>query len=166
MSIYKVGDHVVHGRELGKVSEIIKEGDKSFYRIQSLSDPTLSVKTPFELAQKRIRPIISRKEAECLIDRIIDIEPIETDTRTVEAAYTELITSGKHEDIVRLIKTSYLRGAEKTSKGLPRNEKDKMFFRMAEKLLYSEFAIALGKDYDDIKEYVIERVGAAAHQTV
>lgn len=37
-------------------------------------------------------------------------------------------------------------------------EKDNNYFNLAEKYLYSEFAIALGMDYDDVKSYIFDRI--------
>ena len=38
------------------------------------------------------------------------------------------------------------------------SEKDDNYFNLSEKYLYSEFAIALGISYDDVKDYVIKRI--------
>lgn len=162
MKTYKKGDVVVHGREIGTVIDIVDVDGVKYYKVQSLNDPTLSVRTPVDTASERLRPTITRAKAEELIDQMIEIEPIEVEARTAEVAYNKLITSGDHVDIVRLIKTSYMRCEEKTNKGLPRHEKDKVFLRMAERLLYSEFAVALGKTYKETEEYVLSRVKAAA----
>lgn len=160
MTKYKIGDHVVHGREVGQIREIIKDfrGMGDYYRIQSLHDESLFVMTPVDTKKKTVRSIISKDDAEKLINEISSIETIEFEQRNAESIYNNLIKSGDHHDMIRLIKTSYEKCADRTKKGLARNEKDKMFLRMGERLLYSEMAVALGKSYDDTKQYVINRV--------
>ena len=39
-----------------------------------------------------------------------------------------------------------------------RSEKDTTYFNHAEKYLYTEFSVVLGKSYEDTKEYVISKV--------
>ena len=162
MAKYKVGDFVVHGREVGKITEILKDfreiGD--CYRIQSLNDGTLYVTTPISTEETAIRAVIGRKDAEQLIEDMQSINTVQVEQRNAEAIYNGLIKSGDHHDMVRLIKTSYEKCEDKKSKGLQRNEKDKMFLRLGERLLYSELSIALGRTFDETKAHVLQRVQA------
>lgn len=164
MPKYKTDDYVVHGRDICKVIEILPKYrlDKDYYKLQSLDDETLVTYSPVERQDKMLRSVISADEAELLIDRLRDIEVVEVDARTVESMYNSLAESGNHEDIIKLIKTTYRRCSDKLEKGQAKPEKDKMYFRMAEKMLYSEFAVALGRSYADTKQYVIERAQAAS----
>lgn len=157
---YTIGDFIVHGREIGKIIAITERDSNKYYKFQSINDPTLTVSTPVARAKTNLRPIITANEAQALIDSLPTIEPIEVENRTIEQAYNNLVKSGKHIDIVRLIKTTYLRCADRKSRGLTSNEKDKVFLRLAERLLYSELAIALGKTYDETRQYVVERASA------
>lgn len=162
MTKYQIGDFVIHGTEVGKVVKIIKNfrGMGKYYRIQSLNDKTLFMMTPVEGKKASLRPIITKDQAEDLIDEIVNIEGIEFDARDAEAAYNGLIKTGDHRDMIRLIKTSYERCNERLKQGLTRNEKDKMFLRLGEKILYSELAVALDKTFDETKDYVFKRVQA------
>lgn len=160
MTKFKVGDYVVHGREVGKIVDVVDDfrGMGEYYRIQSLHDESLFVMTPMNNNRKKVRSVISRDDAERLINEISEIETVEFEQRNAETVYNNLIKSGDHEDMVKLIKTSYEKCAKRTKKGLARNEKDKMFLRMGERLLYSEMSIALGKSYDDTKKYVTDKI--------
>lgn len=162
MTKYKVGDLVVHGHEIGRVTEIIKDfrGQGPHYRIQAVSDDSLFVTTPVDQKNTLLRSIINKKDAEEIIDEILSINCVELEVRNAEAVYNDLIRSGDHRDMVRLIKTSYEKCADKAKKGMRSNEKDKLYLRLGEKLLYSEFAVALNKSFDETKEYVMNRVQA------
>lgn len=89
-----------------------------------------------------------------------EIECVTAENRTLENIYKTLLESKNHEDLIRIIKTAYMRG-EKQSGLL--NEKDKQYFRLAEKTLYNEFAVVLDKSYEDTKAYVVSQ--AALHDT-
>ena len=156
----KAGDIVVYRRDVCKVKGLAKKyrNDEDYYILSPLDDDTLTVYTTIANAKKLFRPVISRKEAKELIERIPSIEPVEVGDRMIETVYKELIHSDEHEDLVRIIKTAYLRSEAKLKKGLRRSEKDKMYFRMAEKMLYSELAASLEKTYDETEEYVVTQV--------
>lgn len=163
MPKYQKGGFVVHGREICKIVELIKNyrEDGDYYKLQALSDPSLITYSPIDKQDKLIRPVITKSEAEKLIGRLNDIETVEVDTKTLEAVYSDLSKSSRHEDIIRLIKTAYKRCEEREKKGAAKPERDKLYFRLAEKLLYSEFAIALGKTYEETKAYIVSRAEAA-----
>ncbi len=156
----KAGDIIVYRRDVCKVKGLAEKyrNDEDYYILSPLNDDTLTVYTSVKSAKKLFRPVISRLEAEELIARIPDIEPVDIEGRMIEAVYKELIHSDEHEDLVRIIKTAYIRGEAKLRKGLRRGEKDKMYFRMAEKMLYNELAASLEKTYDETEEYVVSRV--------
>lgn len=136
MAKYQIGDFVMHGSEVGKVVKIVKNfremGD--YYRIQSLNDDTLFVMTPVDARKANLRPVLSRDQAEQLIDEMVTIKGVEFDARNAETAYNDLIKTGDHRDMIRLIKTSYERCNERIKQGLTRNEKDKMFLRLGERI--------------------------------
>ena len=156
----KSGDIVVYRRDVCRVKDLIKKyrNDEDYYVLLPLNDETLTVYVSVENAAKLFRPVISREEAEELISKIPNIEPVEVGDRMIENVYRDLIHSNEHEDLVRVIKTAYLRSEEKLQKGLRRSEKDKTYFRMAEKILYSELSVCLEKTYNETEEYVVSQV--------
>lgn len=160
MAKYKIGDFVVHGREVGKITDIKKDfrGMGDCYRIQSLGDDTLYVTTPLSTEDTALRAVISSKDAKKLIEEMLGIDTLQVEQRNAEAVYNGLIRSGDHRDMVRPIKTSYANCEDKKSKGLQKNEKDKMFLRLGERMLFSELAIALGMSFEDAKAHVIEKL--------
>lgn len=163
MTQYHIGDIVVHGREIGTITgvdEAYRDGE-DYYVIAAMNDPTLKVRTPITRSDELLRPAMSRETAEALIDKIPSIEVVsDLNTQNIQQTYNNLVKSGDHDDIIRLIKTSYSRCDAKIKSGKPRGEKDKVYLRMAERLLYSELAVALGKTYDETRRYVIDRASA------
>jgi len=69
-----------------------------------------------------------------------------------------ILQSGKLEDLICIIKTSYLRNDERKKTGKKIGEVDDSYFKLAEKILYNELSISLNMSYEDTKEYVIESV--------
>jgi CarD family transcriptional regulator len=155
--MFEVGDIVVHKCDICKITYIVKdfrEGE-DYYTLAPLYDNSLIIHTPVSNKYKLLRHIISGQDAEIIIQKIPNIKIIEADDdRALEGEYSKLINSGKHEDLVRIIKTTYLHKEEKENNGKKANEKDKKYFKQAEKLFYTELSIALGKTYQETKEYI------------
>lgn len=162
MTAYKVGDYVVHGCEVGQIVEIVDDfrGLGPCYRIRSLVDESLMVTTSVNNTNKLTRSVISRQAAENLVDSIADLELIEDEGFDVESAYDQLVKHGNFEDMLRLIHANHARCAEKLGKSAAQNVKDKTFLRLGEKLFYSEMSVALGKSYEDTKEYILDKMSA------
>lgn len=159
--MFKVGDTVVHKRDICKITEIKKDFrlNEDYYTLIPVDDNSLIIHTPVSDQRGLIRNIISKEDAEALIKKIPKIKIVKAnDDRLLEAEYIKLINSGEHEDLIKIIKTTYLRKEEKVNSGKKVGEKDKSYFKLAEKLFYTEFSVALGKHYQETKEYVENKV--------
>lgn len=159
-----IGDVVVYGQEVCTVVGKEKKGpdQEDYYVFCPVDDETMTIYAPKKFAKARTRPIITPEGAEALIDRIPDIETVDVDDRSIEDVYKKLMKSGAPEDLVKVVKTAYLRSEAKHQKGLKKSEKDKTYFRAAEKLLYSELSVVLERTYDDTRDYLMSRVESLA----
>lgn len=158
--MYKVGDYVVYKRE---VCEVISIKEKEFmnmdyYVLVPISDDTLKIDVPVNNKMGYLRPLITKKEVEDIIKTIPNIKPIISIDRLIENEYRNLLNTNKHEDLIKIIKTTYLRNKERLDNNKKIGGKDDEYFKQAEKYLYSEFSIVLGMSYDETKKYVIEKV--------
>ena len=156
--MYNKGEYVVYKRETCQVKDIISKyyKDRDYYLLSSLSDNSLMLKVPVD--NNEIREVITRKEVNNIIRKIPKIDIISCDSKGLETAYKKCINSGRHEDLIAIIKTTYLRNKERIDNKKKTTDKDMYYFNLAEKYLYQEFQVALGKDYDETKEYVINNV--------
>ena len=156
----KSGQTIVYRGNVCKVKELVRDyrGGKDYYKLVPVYDDSMTIHTPVATIEDLARPVMSRNEVERLIRRMPDIECATAENRTLEHTYKALLESKNHEDLICIIKTAYLRGEEKLNRGQQRNEKDKQYFRIAEKTLYNEFAVVLGKSYEDTKAYVVNQL--------
>ena len=65
---------------------------------------------------------------------------------------------GGHENLIKIIKTTYLRNKERLDNNKKIGEKDQHYFEKAEEYLYNELAVVLNMSYDNTKDYVIKKV--------
>jgi len=86
------------------------------------------------------------------------IKVIENSSKLIENDYKELLKSGSFEDLIKIIKTTYLRNNDRILNNKKKGDKDDYYFNLAEKYLYTEFSIVLGMDFNETKEYIINEV--------
>lgn len=156
--MFKVGDYVVYKRDVCKISNKKLFNDKEYYVMHPIDDETLTINVPVDNNLGYLRSILSKKDALELIAKISEISQLETMDRMIENQYKVLLQSGKLEDLICIIKTSYLRNDERKKNGKKIGEVDDSYFKLAEKILYNELSISLEMSYDDTKKYVIESV--------
>ena len=157
--MFKIGDYVIYKREVCKISDIKnnKFTNLECYVLNPISDDSLKINVPIN-NKEDLRSIMTKEEINKLIQEIPKIEPIKIDSHSIDHVYKDLFHSKKHEDLIKIIKTTYLKNEERTKENRSIGQKDKEYFDKAEKYLYNEIAVALNISFDDAKEYVIKKV--------
>lgn len=110
-----------------------------------------------------MRPILTKAEAEKLILQIPEIraeEVIGQDVRALGERYKGCLDTHRCEDLVRLIKTVYRKEKrlEENGKKLAKTERE--YSKLAKELLHREFSMALEVPYDEVENYITEKVAA------
>ncbi len=164
--MYKANDYLVYKKDVCKVKEVKlnKMNGLNYYILNPIDDESLIISVPTDNRMGYIRDIISKKEAEQLIKEISNIKPLENiDDKYIEKTYKELLSNGKHEDLIKIIKTSYLRNENRANNNKKLSDKDVHYFLQAEKYLYNELSISLGMSFEDTKAYIIKKVSELAN---
>ena len=155
--MFKINDYLVYRKEVCKVTEIKEyKNDFLYYVITPINDTSLRNEVPTDLTV--IIPLISKIEIQKIIEEIPNIKEIVENDRLLENKYKELLKSGTYNDLITIIKTTYLRNETRDKEKKKRSEKDTTYFNLEEKYLYTEFSVVLGKSYEDTKKYVISKV--------
>lgn len=158
--MYKVNDYVVYKKSVCKVKEIKnnKLNGIDYYILVPIDDDSLIIDVPVDNRMGYLRDVISKKETEELINSIPNIEPLDNiDDKYIEKTYKDLI-GGDYKDLIKIIKTSYLRNEMRSKNNRRPSEKDLNYFNQAEKYLYNELSISLNMSFDDTKNYIVTRV--------
>ena len=159
--MYKENDYLVYKKDVCKVREVRKNkmNGKDYYILVPVNDESLIIEVPSDNRMGYIRDVISKEDAEKLIKKIPKIETLKNiDDKYIEKTYKELIYNGTHEDVIKIIKTAYIRNEDRTNSKKKLSDKDTKFFEQAEKYLYTELSISLGMNYDETKNYIINKV--------
>lgn len=159
--MYEKNDYIVYKKYVCKVREIRKNkmNGKDYYILVPITDDSLTIEVPVDNRMGYIRDIITKEDAEKLIKKIPAIEPLQNmGDKYIEKTYKELLYNGTLEDLIRIIKTSYLRNNNRIKNNKKISDKDKMFFEKAEQYLYNELSISLNMSFEQTKEYIINEV--------
>ena len=161
--MYSEGDKIVYGEHgvctverIGPLSMPGASQDKLYYELRPLIGSG-SYFTPVD-SSAFMRPIISREEAEAIIDAIPSIEPaVCNDSRFnhVDAFYREMFKKHTCEALVAIVKGLYIRVTERKTRG----SRAEMTMKRAKDMLHGELAVALGMGLDEIEGYIFARIG-------
>ncbi len=156
----KIGEYIIYRRDVCKIIDIKKHhfNQLDYYVLEPIKDNTLHIDVPVDNRLGYIRELMSKEEVEALIKKIPDISIIQDDDRHLEGRYKELLDSGEHDNLIKIIKTTYLRNKHRLDNKKKISEKDKYYFDLAERYLYDEISVILNMNFDETKEYVIKRL--------
>lgn len=154
--MYKINEYLVYGKDVCKVYDITEENNITYYLLRPLKDQSLKIKVPTN--NQKTRNLISKEQVNNLIFKMKDIKTIDVDEKYIEAEYKKLLQEPTHEDLISIIKTTYLRNKERLDNNKKLTEKDTKYFELAEQYLYNEFSIVLNLTYSETKDYIINEV--------
>lgn len=153
----KIDDYVVYKKDTCKVKEIKKMNNKDYYLLIPVSDNSLKINIPVD--NPDLKELMTKEDIECLIKKMPTIEPITSDNdKMIEFEYKSLLATNDKEDLVKIIKTTYLRNKERLDNNKKIGERDESYFKKAEEYLYNEMSIVLDMSFNDVKDYVTNRL--------
>lgn len=140
-----------------KISGIPK--GKLYYELQPYYKKDGKIFTPIDNKKVLMRKILTKKEAQELIDGIPEIEAlyIEND-KMREMQYKECIRSGDCREWIRIIKTLYLRKMKRIAQGKHITATDERYLKLAEESLYSELSISLAIPKEGMEKYISNQI--------
>lgn len=165
--MYQVNDYIVYGNvSVCKVIDIctpkingIKE-DMKYYMLQPIYQQGSTIYTPVNNDKVVMRKIISKEEAEQLIDTIPSIEIIKNviNDRLLVEEYNKAIRTNDDKEWIKVIKTLYIKSMERKNQGKKPEKIVEDYLKFTEDLLHGELAISLGMTKEQVESYIIERI--------
>lgn len=158
--MFKIGDYIMFKKDLCKVKEIKnnKVNKRDYYILSPIIDSSLTIEIPVDDDNALIHGVISKESALELLKTIPNISPIGEQDRLIENEYKALLSTNKHVDLVKIIKTVLIRNKARTLDGKKLGDKDQIYFERAQQYLFNELAVALDISYDECKDKIIKLV--------
>lgn len=174
--MYSCGDTVVYRHHVCEVAAL-REGyfeGKDYLELRTLFESSLKLFIAVDEADAdALRPVMTKREALALIDSIADAEAIDEEAlkpdaptptlleRRIKEEYDRHLKTFAPEDLVPIMKSVHERTVRRVGSGRQITATDKKYFDLAENLLCDELAVSLGIPRDDVKDFLVERVGKA-----
>lgn len=154
--MFEIGNHIIYKRDVCQIKNIKEKNNIDYYELVPIDDDTLKIEVPVN--NESIKSIMSIQEVSKLIEKIPNIEVVECNDKMIEVEYKKLLSTGNKEDLIKIIKTTYLRNKERIENKKKISDKDNTYFLKAERILYNEISIVLNLTFDETKEYIIDKV--------
>ena len=157
--MFNIGDYLIYRRDVCQLKEIKNSDSKDYYVLVPINDKSLKIDVPIIKQSDNIRALMTKEEITNLIKEIPKIKEVKIqDNRFVENEYKKLLLTGTEEDLIKIIKTTYLRNQERLDNNKKVGDKDNTYFRLAERYLYQEVSMVLNMSYDEAKKYIVDEV--------
>lgn len=144
----------ITGNPIDKLDKVRK-----YYVLEPIFEKGSTVYTPVDNDKVVMRRIMSKKEAEDLVDRITTIDTVWIqEEKGREQMYKEAIRTYDCQSLVQIIKTLYLRKQNRLKEGKKVLSSDEHYLRKAEELLYSEMSLALSIPKEEVEAYITKAV--------
>lgn len=161
-SVFKIGDYVICGNKGVCTVENITtlditgvDKEREYYILKPLYMGGSTVYIPVDSPRESMRSVLKREEARRLIEAIPKIPLLViTNEKLTEQTYKDCIRKNSCEELVRVIKTIYLRKQKRIQAGRKITAVDAKYSHMAEDNLYGELAVALDISRKDVESYI------------
>ena len=160
--MYSIGNIVMYGSfGICKVTAIEKRDltgeEQEYYILKHINSEKniFYVPTNNDTALSKMHPICSKAEVDELISHMNSegLIWIDNDIKRKEE-YSRIIKDADKHEIIRHIKTLYLRRKELAESGKKLRSTDENYLSLAENMLFEEFAYALDIDKSEVVEYI------------
>ncbi|SEH71679.1 transcriptional regulator, CarD family [Ruminococcus flavefaciens] len=164
--MYNIGDVVMYGTfGICKIASIEKRDfmgeENDYYILRHVYNEknTFYVPVDNELAVSRLHKVCSKADVDELIGHMNAEAPIWIDNEIKrKEEYSRIIKEGNKHEIIRLIKTLYLRRKELYAEKKKLRSSDGSYLTLAENMLYEEFAYALDIDRSEVVDYIEKHI--------
>ncbi len=164
--MYNVGDNIHYG---GSGVCVIQEiavmrfgrTRERYFVLKPLHQNTSMIYVPVDNPQlvAKMRPVLTRDQVEELISAMPEVETVWIeDAQERKACFDAMLRSNDCRDLIVIIKTLHEQKKRRQSQGKALHVTDDTCLREAQRLLYDEFAGALGMKPAQVNDYILQRL--------
>lgn len=164
--MFQVNNYVVYGGD--GVCRILGVGipdtsmfgkKKQYYKLEPVYGNASTIYTPVDNDKVIIRKVISKEEANELINDISSIETLTFDNdKMLKEKYKEAMHTCDCKELIKVIKTSYSRKEERLAEGKKNATMDDKYLKMAEEYLFGELSISLNIPKEKVEDLIVNQV--------
>lgn len=169
--MFSIGEKIMYGgtgvcvvEDITDIKPSRLEPSRAYYILRPLYQSG-TIQTPVDNDKVPIRPVMTRSEAEELVDDIPGITASICYERNLSALrnhYQQQLSSFDCRDLIRMTKSIYAKKKDAERRQKKIGVTDEKFLRRAEDLLFGELAVALDISRDSVMDYIRDRLQGAA----
>lgn len=164
--MFQVGDFMIYGNKgvckvenVGILDSADMPKDTVYYTLFPYFLKGSKIYSPVDNDKVNMRPIITKEDAMKLIDDIKSINSLwVSDEKNREFAYKEAVKKSDCRELIRIIKTIYIRKQSRLIDGKKVSSLDTKYYKLAEENFYGELSVSLGMGIDAVREIVLTRL--------
>ena len=156
--MFQVDEMIVYGKHgvckiaaKGKLDMSMIDPNKEYYTLIPCKEKESVIYAPVENNKTFIRHVLTPEEVNSLLKEVPTLKEIKVENeREREACYKEILGSCDCRELIRILKTLYIRRQSRLESGKKTTAVDERYFHLAEEQLYGELSFVLGKSKDEI----------------
>ena len=156
--MFQVDEIIVYGKQgvckivaKGKLDMSMIDKNKEYYTLVPCKEKKSVIYAPVENNKTVMRHVLTPEEVNSLLKEIPTLKEIGVENeRERESCYKEILRSCNCRELIRILKTLYLRKQSRIENGKKITAVDERYFHLAEEQLYGELSFVLGKTKDEI----------------
>jgi len=167
--MFSIGDMVMYGGTGVCVVENITtlklsgvDKERLYYVLRPMYQSG-TIQTPVDSNKIPIRPVLTKTQAEELVDAIPKVTATICTEKNLSALrnhYQQQMSSFDCLDLLRMTKSIYAKKRDAESRQKKIGMTDEKYLRRAEDLLFGELAVALGISRDAVTDYIARRLSS------
>lgn len=160
--MFQVNEMIVYGKQgvckvvaRGKIDMPMIDKNKEYYTLMPCKEKSSVIYAPIENNKTVMRHILSLEEVRRLLEEVPTLEEISiVNDREREACYKEILARCDCRELIRILKTLYVRKQERLGSGKKITAVDERYFHLAEEQLYNELSLVLGRTKSEIEQEI------------
>ena len=164
--MFEIGEYIIYGNTgVCRVEEVAArpvpgtKTERLYYTLEPVYDKGCRLFTPVDNQKVKMRPVLTAKEADELIKRIREIDILWVrDEKNREQIYKDAIRTCDCEDLIKIIKTLYLRKKARLKAGKKVTSSDAKYLHLAEESLYGELSVVMGIPKNEMEAFIYDKV--------
>lgn len=166
--MFEKGEYVVYGSKgvcwIQDITNIDIPGadqKRLYYIMHPVQNSEQTLYLPTDSTKAIIRRVMTREEANQLIQEIPSIEDLEVpNEKQREASYRQALNGCSGRAWISILKTLNKRKEERLAAGKKVTALDERYLRVTEQELYGELSVALGIEKENMHDYIQEQIAA------
>lgn len=164
--MFQKGEYIVYGKngvcqieDISSMNLDEDHPDRLYYVLRPVNVNGSTIFTPVDNKKVLMRKIMTKEEAMKLIEKIPEIEVLKiSNEKLCEEQYKAAMQTGECVEMVRVLKTIYLKKQKRIAAGKKITSTDEKYFHMAENSLYTELSVLIGVPKEKMETYIEKKL--------